>query len=133
MNKPLTQYLVLFLSVLFCVFTSCSDSTPLLDTVYFNCSIDTVSHNERMVVFVELESSVEDIHTMIIKNISSEKEWIVENPEIIHDKKNGKYFCGSSNLVPEKDETFPSGEYTILYRDRAGREIETTFFYIKNK
>jgi hypothetical protein len=133
MNKIVKQKLFIFLFILCNVFISCSDSAPLLDTVYFTNFTDADSKNERMAVFVELKSSVENINTITIKHVSSEKEWIIDNPEIIYDKKMEKYYCGSSNLVPEKDGSFPGGEYIVLYKDRAGREVETEFFYIKNK
>jgi len=130
MQKILQQFFIyIFLSVLI----SCSDSVPLLDTVYFNTIIDKESKTERMVVFVELKSNIENIDTLTIKHVASKKEWKIENPKIIYDKKKKKYYCGSSNLVPEKGKSFPGGEYTLLYKDRAGREVETEFFYVQNK
>jgi len=127
------------LFILFCIFLfsgiffSCSDSVPIVEDVYFTHFEKSNSQLERMAVFVKLESDVKNIETITVKDNSSGKVWIIDNPEIIQDKGNQKYYCGSSNLVPERNSTFTGGEYTVIYTDRAGRDTETHFFYIKDK
>ncbi|OJF77601.1 MAG: hypothetical protein BKP49_01060 [Treponema sp. CETP13] len=113
-------------------FFSCSGSVPVVNDVYYHHFDKTDSQSERMAVFVQIENNPENINSITIKNKSSGKVWFIDTPEIVQDKKTKKYYCGSSNLVPERDGSFSGGEFSVIYTDRAGRKIETQFFYIKN-
>lgn len=123
-------YVFIFCSIL--VFFSCSGSVPVINNVYYNHFDKTDSQTERMAVFIKIENNPENINAITIESKSSGMVWYVDSPEIIQDKKTKKYYCGSSNIVPERGGSFSGGEYSVTYTDRAGRETETQFFYIKN-
>ncbi len=121
MNKILYIYLLLF-SLFF--FFSCEDSSPALGSVrhivLYEYDDSSSIPNERLSVYVELESDPLRIYQMSIRSIDTGYEWKIE------DTNSDTVWIGSSNLMSTQNPFF-EGQYILTYTDLAQRKTDLYF------
>ncbi|WP_428770251.1 hypothetical protein V1L52_00060 [Treponema sp. HNW] len=81
----------------------------------------------RLAVYARLNEAAESGGFLQIRSPASDYVWTVEKPLFVQDAASGYTWIGSSDIVPPPEGFFPSGRYTLIYTDEAGKKTETGF------
>lgn len=130
------NFFTVFLSVFsLCMFFSCSQVNPDVTTVNYSVIYDypdTDSFPEiRLGLFADLQSDAHRAETITAVCKSNGYRWEVSNPLKIENSK--KKYAGYTNFVMPENELFPSGSYTLIYRDASGKENTIDFSLVYDR
>lgn len=117
-----------FIGIIFCI--SCSDSPPAILAI----KEELIAPN-RLSVFVQPSIAMDRLDSMHIIHEESSLQWEVSlelGSFVASEENSGSVWFGSAYLKPPYNEPFPSGVYTVIYTDVAGRQAVGEFF-IKSK
>lgn len=125
------KFIFCILCSIFLLFSSCSDTAPILDTVkvmvLYDYTTDRTLPKMRMGVFVQLSSHPVRLENLTIDFSEEGHVWKIDDPATIKNMQNGQTWLGSSHLVPVPGTGFSSGTYRVTYADLASRETELYF------
>ena len=82
-----------------------------------------------MAVFVRLHAQSQTNGTLTLT--SGGYTWKIEKPSRVFDADNNFVWIGSANIACAPGTEFASGEYRLLYTDKASMKAETSFFVQK--
>ncbi|MBQ8680512.1 MAG: hypothetical protein IJ530_12235 [Treponema sp.] len=118
-------FIALFSFSLFSCAESEADVVSASATAVFDYSDSESLPSVRLAVFVQVTSDIQRADNFTISNTESGYTWSVAKPGIFTGL--NKSYAYSLNLnVPEGD-SFPTGEYMLLYKDAAGSEDSIRF------
>ena len=124
--------LSVFIIVCF-LFTACPSPQPSFDDVRTAVIYDYEDMHKapvmRMAVFVRLHAQSQTNGTLTLT--SGGYTWKIEKPSRVFDADNNYVWIGSANIACADGTEFTSGEYRLLYTDKASMKAETSFFVQK--
>ena len=132
--------LFLFLSsfaFLFFSLVSCSNDEPdvaqVSQVVVFDYGDDESVPEQRLAVFLSMESDVHYASKITVKNEAEGYEWLQGGVRKLQGVSDRDWaYC--VNLVPPDGMFISQGSYTVVYEDSAEKEVSSTFnlFYQEN-
>lgn len=135
-KNQIKKYLLLLIFLVITIFTSCSNNAPQIQNARFSVVFDYAESdslpNARLSIFVEATSNPRRFDTIIIS--CDQNEYVWEANDLVFAADVNNVYCGITNIVMPADERFPSGEYTITFRqsDDEQKEIKRMLSYDKN-
>lgn len=112
----------------FVLLFSCSNSVPtILSTTYtlvLDYSDENTTPSQRLALFVSPSSEVSRFSELTIQNKKENLTWTIKEAQFFKEKQES--YAGYTNIVPQSDKTFSSGDYLVTYKDSASNTCETT-------
>jgi len=135
MDKPPPATQKILLLLLSTLFFSCSQTSPSVNSVeayvVFDFDNEISKPQQRLSVFVNLESEVQRTSAIIVKNKENSYIWNVSYPSLI--SAGDSQWAGYTNIVPCTGETIPQGFYTVTYCNALGETVDSSFSISYNK
>lgn len=108
---------------------SCADSEPDIvsatGALVFDYATDESLPASRLAVFVQTESDVRRVSSLLVVHEETGYRWYVTAPDMI--KGGDKQWACAPHLLPPENGRIPAGEYALWYTDAAGEEAESAF------
>ncbi|WP_407396853.1 hypothetical protein [Treponema sp.] len=122
--SPFFLFLIVF-------FFSCANDNPessFVDyRVVYDFSDNEVSPELKLSVFVSVESNVRMGSSLKLIHEDSGLEWKCSSRCLNKIDMNSNKWIGSTNFIPVKNDSFPKGNYKVIYEDMAERECDVSF------
>lgn len=112
------------------LFVSCSDSTPVINSVISSVIFQFDDENSFPSTRISLFASTNDIQRveqMKAINETTGLVWTIASPRKFQSKDNVSW-TGYTNLVPASGSSIPMGRYDLFYTDSAERECDANFY-----
>lgn len=123
------QFFLLLCGAVSLVCASCADSEPDLvvatGAMVFDYATDEDFPASRLAVFIQTESEVQRVASILVENKETGYRWNITAPKLL--KSGDKQWACYTNLLPPENERIPTGLYGLQYTDAAGEEAESSF------